>query len=124
MKPSEILKTGLELLETKGWTQGTYARDRYGLSAYRPEQATCFCGIGAIRIAAFGTVSLEEGTKWEFQYHGAKRLLDSVTFNPALPTQCWAAWQDKSERTFPEVKSKFLEAIALAEQAESKEAAV
>jgi hypothetical protein len=123
VKPSEILKQGLELLETKGWTQGTYARDRYGLSAYRPEQAACYCGIGAIRVAAFGTVSQNDLSPQIPSYLKARRLLDVVTPYD-IPIDRWVSWQDKPERTFPEVKAKFLQAIALAEGVESKEVTV
>lgn len=46
MKPSEILTKGLELLETKGWTQHDYAKDKRGDSAFNVKDAVCYCGFG------------------------------------------------------------------------------
>lgn len=114
MKPSEILRRGLELLETRGWTQGVYARDATGQCVDTLEEATCACGIGALRLAEFKTVNvIGLRAKDVFRnYETAITYLDT-TINGFI------YWQDKRTRTFPEVKDKFLEAIALAEKDEA-----
>lgn len=44
------LNAAADLLETKGWTKGTYARDAHGESCQvTSRKATCFCLDGALR---------------------------------------------------------------------------
>jgi hypothetical protein len=117
MKASEILKAALELLESKGWTKEAFARDVNGKSCDY-NSAVCFCGIGAVRVAICKSVYISNLDLCnEDSYITARDYLDEVS-------DYWLSWQDAPERTFPEVKAKFLEAIALAEQAESNEVAV
>jgi hypothetical protein len=98
VKPSEILKAGLELLgpEGKHW-----AGFRNSNSAGYECTTTCIarvargwndeCDVLDVLYKMFNTTTL--GTIWR--------------------------WNDAPERTFPEIKAKFLEAIALAEEVES-----
>lgn len=49
MKPSEILKQADWLLATKGWSQGSYAKDDLGNPChYLDKGAVSFCLLGAI----------------------------------------------------------------------------
>jgi len=49
---TEIIKKAIELLETKGWTQGAYARNAEGAPIYRMEPEACsFCLSGALSRA-------------------------------------------------------------------------
>jgi hypothetical protein len=110
MKPSEILKKALELLGEDGenWCQDVGAVDRDGLQVLvNDRSAVKFCGYGACQKVDDGLPSLE----------AAYYLRKVVT-----PMGLYADWQDKPNRTFPEVKAKFLLAIELAEAEENKEA--
>jgi hypothetical protein len=43
------LQRGLKRLETKGWTQGWFARDKYGVRVEPTSpKAVCFCVLGAV----------------------------------------------------------------------------
>lgn len=115
MKPSEILRAGLNLLETRGWTQHDYAKDKNGNMAFNVEHAASFCGLGAMRVSAFGELYVPS-VDVAHPYSKARTLLNR-TISPTLRIS-WTTWQDKPNRTFAEVELKFLEAIQLAEQQE------
>lgn len=108
-------------METKGWTQHDYAKNANGDFVETVEDAACFCGLGAIRVAAFNEVfPFNRYKELAPDYHKAKELL-CKTIEPSVVTG-FAKWQDEPSRTFPEVKEKFLQAIALAEEQESRAA--
>jgi hypothetical protein len=116
MKPSEILRAGLNLLETKGWTQKAYARNVWQMCVNRADEATCFCGIGSIRVAAFDSIEVCCLSTNFHPYSKAREFLDRAI--EPNDRESWAPWQDREYRTFAEIKEKFLEAINLAEQQE------
>lgn len=118
LKPSEILRAGLNLLETKGWTQHAYAKDKNGDAVFTVKEASCFCGIGSIRAAAFQTIDVSIKHSLDINYAKTRILLSQVVNTPTSHGG-WVVWQDEPNRTFAEVKAKFLEAIQLAEQQEN-----
>lgn len=93
---SQILHQAIELLRTKGWTQGSYARDAKGLRTdSHGSDATCFCVLGAIKRVY--------GSKRDIKYLNilhdtisrelvAQRLLASVV-----------EWNDAPDQTAPQV---------------------
>ena len=126
MKPSEILKAGLELFGPSGehWTQNEYAKDANGSRTDRTALATCFCGFGAIRMAAFSSILIPYGLKSRDEFNRAQYLLNRVVDDGGAGHDWfWINWQDTAGRTFAEVRAKFLEAIALAEREEQQVAA-
>lgn len=110
LKPSDILRQGLEKLrDGAGWTQGVFARNAKGDSCeHGSVLAVCFCGVGAIRAV---TNDVQDANYWV-----ARTSLSNSLYEYDL---AWTTWQDAPERTFPEVKARFLQAIALAEAKES-----
>jgi hypothetical protein len=53
VKASDVLRMAAELLVTKGWTRGEFARDMWGNGTFsRSPSATTFCAIGACRRVA------------------------------------------------------------------------
>jgi hypothetical protein len=61
MKTVTVLKRAKKLIETKGWTQGWFAKDRGGTQVnYDSANAVCFCIAGAVyRTTGY---SLAEGS--------------------------------------------------------------
>jgi hypothetical protein len=52
---ANILECAAELIETKGWTQGSYARDANGEAVdLLDKNAECFCIIGALSHVSWG----------------------------------------------------------------------
>lgn len=95
----DVLRDAKALLETKGWTQGTNARDAEGRwTGAHHANAACFCGYGAIFAATGGRFD------W-----GQLAALDAVTDG------CFPTFNDAEGRTLPEVLAKFDEAIAAEE---------
>jgi hypothetical protein len=68
MSVKRILIAAANLIKNIGWTQGAFARDRYGatISPTRPE-AACFCAAGAIiSVACLRNSSSSEISEAEF----------------------------------------------------------
>lgn len=104
MKPSEILVEAKRLLVEKGWTQGAYARDKYGRMQEIPNAgATCFCAYGALMVAS-----------------NAPRASDPIFtetygFMDVVCGGSVAKFNDAEGRTKEEMLATFDKAIALAE---------
>lgn len=97
-----ILRAAKGLLETKGWTQGSYAKDAEG-NRVPPElaQATCFCALGAVRAAPYA----------------GGRMQAMIALLRAIGPE-WSNvpdFNDARGRTAAEVIAKFDEAIAAEE---------
>ena len=54
MTPKETLLKAADILETKGWTQEYFARNKKGEMTNVIGDATCFCAMGAISAAEGG----------------------------------------------------------------------
>jgi hypothetical protein len=111
------LKTGRELLLTRGWTQAAYARDGngrvLGASEY-DSQGTCFCAIGAVRTALISNVPIEERSfegPWEFSAR-AESLLHRAVAPYAVNL---FEWNDAPGRTRDEVIALYDRAIQIEE---------
>lgn len=101
----EILEAAKALIETRGWTQGTYGRDESGASVPTSEladRATCFCGWGAVNAA----VRHDGRSGWPSQLWAALRALD-LSANGHFPD-----FNDAPGRTVQEVLAVFDAAIA------------
>jgi hypothetical protein len=89
MKTSQTLRAALNLLKTKGWTQGALARDANGSEVpYSRQDATCFCALGAVAHAARGD-SAVEGLAWDALDNTAKTrgFQDVVQYNDFKDTE-------------------------------------
>jgi len=102
MNTVEILKGAKALLETKGWTQGAYARGKSGRVVKQPRNAVCFCGIGAISVAAGGNTDDDLGYD---AYKALERIVGSG----------FPHYNDAPGRTKEEVLAVFDKAIAAEE---------
>lgn len=100
-----VLEDALALLGPKGghWMQGLYA-------IHEDSKQERYCAVGAIRKVAYGKVWPEYGEKDNEAvnvYHEARHSLAS-----AAGVHSVTAWNDRSQRTFPEVRDAFRKAIA------------
>lgn len=106
MKNSETLSKALDLLQAKGWTQGTYARNAKGERCDPTgENATCYCSYGAI-ISTAG------------KFQGTLLLEAYDPLRAAIGTDIIAGWNDSKSRTKEEVFAAFEKAIEIAKAAE------
>jgi hypothetical protein len=98
----EVLLNAAKLLEEKGWTQRTYARDKHGFSTVSTDDdAVCFCAIGAINRAGFELKDYEETLRLE----AVAVLSESLgEFDNSI-----SQWNDYHRRTKEEVISKLKE---------------
>ena len=105
----EVLRDAKTLLETKGWTQGTCARNarEEPVDLVDPD-ASCFCAIGALWFV--------DGMDSPAA-HAAEMALLRVTFHQKVLEQVRVGphFNDPEGRTLPEVLAKFDEAIAAEE---------
>lgn len=110
MKTSTVLKRAKRLLETKGWTQGWYARDKGGNeTSPLSDEAVCFCSVGAVERAA--------GADYAYAYAFA---IDKLV--ASLP-RGWTRvpeYSDAPRRTKAQVLALFDRAIASALKAEAR----
>lgn len=99
----EVLRDAKALLETKGWTQRSWARnaDGTGISA-KSTEATCYCGLGAVAAASSEELQLLFGSP-------VTAALDRAAGG------LFERFNDSPGRTLPEVLAKFDEAIATEE---------
>lgn len=105
---ADILRAARELIATPDrWTKEWYARDAKGEWADL-SKATCFCAVGALAKAS----GVDDPTGFEDE---------DISHFLAVAVGCdyIVAWNDRAERTHPEVLAAFDRAIALAEQAQS-----
>lgn len=110
VKPADILRKAKELIEAKGWTQETFARDISGQPLILEDisRAVCFCGYGAVAFAA----GLERFFH-VYQIEAVSYLDEAVK----APPREFPLWQDSPNRTREDVILAFDRAIALAESA-------
>jgi hypothetical protein len=108
MKPSEILRVGLERFGAGG--------ERWSGYKSNPEHQH-YCTATSVSDVDNGT---SEFAALDFLCVAIGLDSRASSSEPCGLKDIWG-WNDKPERTFPEVKAKFLRAIALAEQAESKD---
>ena len=117
----KILKETRKLLINKGWTQGSYARDRYGQPAFvNSEYAATFCMLGSF---AHVCKSKKEGSPYEVLfvddagytgYSSALRMLRKVVYeNSGLTIR---DFNDFPGRTKTECLEMYDKAIVLAAQ--------
>lgn len=118
MKPSEILKSALELLDNgNAWTKGSEARDAYGekVCSTSPD-AVSFCAVGAL----WKTESSEElgvGVKVELSENlkPVRQVLERlVPDGSPLPN-----FNDDPSTTFEDISLLFKKAITETEYLES-----
>ena len=101
MSALDMLREGRERV-ARGWTQGTYARDRDGRKAYAwAPEACAWCALGAMRVSGhFGA-----------EYDAARALLER--FTPAALAV--SSFNDASTTTQADVLALYDRAIAAAE---------
>jgi len=103
--PADILREAKRLIEEKGWTQGTYARDSRGEACdWNGATALCFCAEGAM-FAAAEALRADAGAEC-----AAGFLIEQVTPAPSI-----VAYNDQPGRSREDVIAIFDKAIALAE---------
>lgn len=86
------LKVARDLIATKGWTKGWYARNAKGEPVgERNVTATCYCAVGALRAAG-----LEWG-QWKSECHATGwSFLDEFNDDPATKREHVLAMFDNS----------------------------
>jgi len=99
---ANILERAAKLIETKGWTQGSYARDANGEAvSILDKNAECFCIIGALSHESLG---------YDFNIRcKAYQFAANIICNKCLPT-----WNDTHGRTKEEVITFLKSAAELA----------
>jgi len=105
---ADVLDAAADLLEKPGaWTQGDYARNRFGgkLGDGRKPEATCWCAIGA----------LEKVTGSLIGNHYAAPLIEVIGGNGRIDQ-----WNDAPGRTQSEVVAALRAAATSARQGETK----
>ena|SRR6187402_3248691 len=111
----EILTKARELLLTKGWTQGTFARNADGfpidISAIDAGKGTCFCEMGAV-IAADPSQNLYSEARAYVRKGNARVLKKAVDYPACFPVR----WNDSPKRTKEQVIKAFDYAIQYAER--------
>lgn len=117
MTTRELLTRAKTLIETKGWTQSSMARDSQGFTAgCQTEHAVCFCVLGSVYRAYY---DLTGGERNAFQdaaqhsgpfraiYRAQTALMEAI--NEGLPVgkgTTWPSiesWNDAKERTKADV---------------------
>lgn len=119
----QILESALGLIESKGWTRGVMARDRWGYDVEEwGDAATRFCAEGALSRAA-NDISEAQGARWmEESLENAKRsliaaIIDERDVDAAYGVgEAIAEWNDDPRRNKEQVAAMFRKArdIALA----------
>lgn len=104
-----VLEKAKELLVTKGWTQGQYAKDANGNKTDLYDSSACsFCSTGALMVAIpFGAWGL---------YDSAITCLSKAA-DIGSSAASIERWNDAVERTREDVLLAFDKAIAIAENA-------
>ena len=77
-----------ELLEQKGWCQGTYALNKHSMRVHPTKRAHAFCAIGAIRCIYKTQERMEVAAKKVLKYIGLNNI---------------SIWNDSPGRTKEEV---------------------
>jgi hypothetical protein len=99
---ANILECAAKLIETKGWTQGSYARDANdGAVSSLDKNAECFCIIGALSHVSLGYDSNTRRKAYQFA--------TNIIHNERLTT-----WNDDPARTKEEVITFLKSAAELA----------
>lgn len=117
MKPSELLAQSREVLRTKGWTRGAFARSALEDNVDPTEPAaTCFCSMGAIHRAMNLSASCSPYPDTAWVLIGLTKTL----LQKAGPTMDVFRFNDQCE-TVDEVLAWFDRAIELAKKEETPE---
>lgn len=108
MKAKDILIEAANLLETKGWTQGAFARDANGISISDDEEsAVCFCTIGALNRVSCENVVCGHNTEGHKAY---EHLRNSIGRHRVTK------WNDYDDRTKEDVINTLRTAAATCEE--------
>lgn len=101
----DVLRRARDLLLTKGWTQGAFARNKYGRSITAlSRDAVCYCAYGAIdRASRRGKGDLAEAS--------CDLLRRAARFRSST-----SKWNDRRGRTKREVLRAFAKAIRIGER--------
>lgn len=98
----EIMQYARNLLAREGgWTQGCLGRDANGNEVLNPDDAVCFCSIGALALA-------KQNLKATYDRVAAARN----RLKEILEVDYLSAWNDAPGRTQAEVVALFDEGIA------------
>jgi hypothetical protein len=98
----QILTKARDLIEKKGWTQNSNARNKNGKEVLEHNRnAVCFCASGAIWRAG--------GRCWNQEIDDAEEILISCIRNQEI-----VEWNDQEGRTKKQVLAAFDRAIAKA----------
>ena len=73
--PQEILARAANIIQDRGWTRGSFARDGRGgtIHPFAPE-ACRFCALGAMRFAAYEALGYGRATATASNKHGMEDL--------------------------------------------------
>ncbi len=119
MKNSEILRAAkAKVVDPNHWTQGVYGKNEIGDSVTTPDEAVCFCMIGALRAVA--------GSRNFNQSHPLEPFLDQVVEKYQLANGVDYDNVDdevtvfNDHHTHEEVLAAYDFAIALAEKQEAE----
>lgn len=104
MTTVEVLEKALERLGPNGenWTQGAFFRRNYSLC----------CPLGAIGLTLSNNTDFPFSARHQARFYLSLAIAGQAT--DAGEAYEIIRWNDIASRKFPEVKSKFLEAIELA----------
>lgn len=95
MTPSikSILSQAADILETKGWAQNAFARDKDGKPVMpNSDVAVCFCVLGAIQLA-------EENKPYSAINALRKYIFKGLYSNYSDEYSCLSKWNDEPGRT-------------------------
>ncbi len=100
MKTSTILNAAADILETRGWTRGEYARDKDGCTISSSScEATCFCAASAISRATHNLP--DRGDLLRRAYEALEQAIAVQLDISGLISI--AAWNDRKVRSSEEV---------------------
>lgn len=103
---TEILIKARGLIEAKGWTQGSWAKNANGIDCmWFSNDAQCYCAEGSLYAAA----------GWE--HAGSRNVEDAYAFLKAVVGDIVPNWNDAKGRNKAQVLAKFDAAIELSQVA-------
>lgn len=108
LSAGKVLADAAYLLETRGWTQHVFGRDKagYEVAEYALSEAACLCAIGAIAVA----VGRMPDVTWDGTV--AEEATDLLAKH--IGTRWIPGWNDEPGRTREEVIGAFRGAAAKA----------
>lgn len=119
MRSTQILEASLNVLETYGWTQQYYARDKSGdIAGPLSGNATCFCSYGAIKKAIGADFEGLNGGEYTSEVQDALTSLEIAVIDYSGLRTSIIDYNDRRTTTKEDILGVFRRAIEISRAAE------